>query len=133
MVITPGIIVAASVGGYWLNRSGAGQLDAGPSGWLPLLVAGAAVVVGVAVVVVAASDWATAVEVTGPIMRLRTLGGDDRPRHYVAVDDGESTAIKAFRVSASQFEELREGDVVTVRASERLGRVRWIVPTSTAV
>jgi hypothetical protein len=90
-------------------------------------------VVGVAVVIVAASDWATAVEVTGPILRLRVSGGDDKRRYYVAVDDGESTAIRAFRVSKEQFEELREGDVVTVRTTERLGRVRWIVPAATAV
>jgi hypothetical protein len=126
-------LVAAGLGACWLYRSGIGQLEAGPSGWLALFFSGAAVVVGVAVVVVAASDWATAVEVTGPIVRLRRLGGDDKPRYYVAVDDGESTAIKAFRVSDSQFEKLREGDVVTVRATERLGRVRWIVPASAAV
>jgi hypothetical protein len=126
-------VVAAGVGGYWLYRSGVDQLEAGASGWLSLLAAGAAVVVGVAIVIVAASDWATAVEVTGPILRLRAFGGDDKPRYYVAVDDGESTAIKAFRVSADQFETLREGDLVTVRTTERLGRVRWIVPASTAV
>jgi hypothetical protein len=126
-------LVAAGVAGSWLYRSGVDQLDAGPWGWLTLLVAGVAVVVGIAVVVVAASDWATAAEVTGPILRLRAYGGDDKPRYYVAVDDGESTSIKAFRVSAGQFEKLREGDVVTVRTTERLGRVRWIVPASEAV
>jgi hypothetical protein len=126
-------LVAAGVGGYWLYRSGVDQLDSGPAGWLVLLAASAAVVVGVAVVVVAASDWTTAVEVTGPILRLRVLGGDDKPRYYVAVDDGQSTAIKAYRVSTEQFEKLREGDVVTVRTTERLGRVRWIVSAATAV
>jgi hypothetical protein len=125
--------VAAGVSGYWLYRSGAGQLEAGLSGWLALLAACVAVVVGVAVVIVAASDWATAVEVTGPILRLRAFGGDDKQRFYVAIDDGVSTAIKAFRVSEMQFEKLREGDVVTVRTTERLGRVRWIVAASTAV
>jgi hypothetical protein len=126
-------LVAAGVSGYWLYRSGAGQLEAGLSGWLALLAACVAVVVGVAVVIVAASDWATAVEVTGPILRLRAFGGDDKQRFYVAIDDGVSTAIKAFRVSEMQFEKLREGDVVTVRTTERLGRVRWIVAASTAV
>jgi hypothetical protein len=126
-------LVAAGGGGYWLYRSGVDQLEVGPSGWISLLVAAVAVVVGVAVVIVAASDWGTAVEVTGPILRLRELGGDDKPRYYVAVDDGTSTSIKAFRVSASQYEAFREGDVVTVRTTERLGRVRWIVPASNAV
>ena len=126
-------LVAAGGGAYWLYRTGVDQLDAGATGWVSLLVAGVAVVVGVAVVIVAASDWGTATEVTGPILRLRELGGDDKPRYYVAVDDGESTSIRALRVSASQYEKLREGDVVTVRTTERLGRVRWIVPASNAV
>ena len=126
-------LVAAGVAAYWLYRSGVAQLAAGLSGLPALVVAGVAVVVGVAVAIVAASDLWTAVEVTGPVLRLRELGGDDKPRYYVAVDDGESTAIKAFRVTEEQFEKLREGDVVTVRATERLGRVRWILPASTAV
>jgi hypothetical protein len=125
--------VATGFAGYWLYRSGVDWLDAGLSGWLALFAAGAAVVVGVAVVVVAASDWATAVEVTGPILRLRAFGDDDKRRYYVAVDDGMSTAINAFRVSEEQFEKLREGDVVTVRTTERLGRVRFILPASTPV
>ena len=41
--------------------------------------------------------------------------------------------MKALRVSEGQFEKLREGDVVTVRMTERFGRVRWIVPASAAV
>jgi hypothetical protein len=125
--------VVAGAAGYWLYRSGVDQLDAGASGWLSLLVSGVAVVVGVAVAVVAASDWATSVEVTGPILRLRALGGDDKPRYYVAVDDGESAVIRAFRVSKTEYEKLCEGDVVTVRTTERLGRVRWIVPAADPV
>jgi hypothetical protein len=126
-------LVVAGAAGYWLYRSGVDQLDAGASGWLSLLVSGVAVVVGVVVAVVAASDWATSVEVTGPILRLRALGGDDKPRYYVAVDDGESAVIRAFRVSKTEYEKLREGDVVTVRTTERLGRVRWIVPAADPV
>jgi hypothetical protein len=126
-------VVAAAAAGYWLYHSGVDQVEAGPAGLLALLAAGIAVVVGVAVALVAASDWATAVEVTGPILRLRKVGGKDKTRYFVAVDDGESTAIKAFRVSQSQFEKLREGDLVTVRTTERLGRVRWIIPAATAV
>jgi hypothetical protein len=85
-------------------------------------------------VLVAASDWATSMEVTGPILRLREVGHDNkRRRYYVAVDDGVSTEIKAFRVSREQYEQLEEGDVVTVRTTERLGCVRWIVPASGAI
>jgi hypothetical protein len=126
-------LIAAVGAGYWLYRSGLEGLDAGPSGWLALGVAAVAVVIGVALVVVAGSDFATATEVTGPVLRLRAFGDDDKKRYYVAVDDGLSTEIKAFRVSETQYEKLREGDVVTVRTTERLGRVRWIVPAANAV
>ncbi len=108
-------------------------LDAGLSGWMVLLGACVAVVVGVAVVIVAASDWATAVEVTGPILRLRALGDDDKPRYYVAVDDGVSTEIRAFRVGRSSTRgSARATSSRCVRRSGS-GRVRWIVPASTAI
>ena len=64
-----------------------------------LVVAGLGVVLAVALLVMAATDWGTAVEVTGPILRLRTFGGeDDDERHYVAVDDGISDRIRAWRI-----------------------------------
>ena len=82
---------------------------------------------GLVAAVTGASDWATTVEVTGPIIRLRTFDEDDKSRHYVAVDDGVSTSIRAFRLSRQQYAGLRQGQVVTMRATARLGRVRWIV------
>jgi len=60
-------------------------------GALPFGIACVGLVVGVAIVVMAAGDWRTALEVTGPILRLRTFGDDDKSRYYVAVDDGTST------------------------------------------
>ncbi|HUG65934.1 MAG TPA: hypothetical protein VMK83_12010 [Gaiellaceae bacterium] len=118
---------AAGAGAYALYRYGDQLVDTGLSGVLSLLTLCGAVLVGVAVVVAASSDLWTATEVTGPILRLRAFGGDGKNRYYVAVDDGESDTIAAFRVSEKQFEDLREGDLVTVRSTARLGRVRWIV------
>jgi hypothetical protein len=90
-------------------------------------------VVGVAVVVMGASDWRTTVEVTGPILRLRTFGDDDKSRYYVAVDDGESDVIRAWKVSARHYEGREQGEVITARLTRNLRCVRWIVPAEGAV
>jgi len=57
---------------------------------------------------------------------------DDKQSYYVAVDNGVSPSIRAFRVSDEQYGGPRQGQVVTVRATARLGRVRWIVRESDA-
>jgi len=120
--------LAVALGGaLGLYVVGPALFDAGAFGIVPLAVLGGAVVLGAAVVVVAAGDWGTAVEVTGPILRLRTFGDDKKRRHYVAVDDGGSAFIRAFRVSPGQYQGLRQGERVTVRATRSLGCVRWIV------
>jgi len=80
----------------------------------------------------AASDWYTSVEVAGPIIRARVFENDDKQSYYVAVDNGVSPSIRAFRVSDQQYDGPRQGQVVTVRATARLGRVRWIVRESDA-
>ncbi len=49
-----------------------------------------------------------------------------------AVDDGTATSIRAFRVNERQFAGLRQGQVVTLATTPRLGRVRWIVRESGA-
>ena len=79
----------------------------------------------------AASDWRTAVEVTGPILRLRAFGDDDKPRYYIAVDDGESDAIRAWKVSRARYEGLEQGDVITARLTRNLCCVRWIIRAET--
>jgi hypothetical protein len=96
-------------------------------GVVPFTVACLGVVLGVAIVVMAASDWRTAVEVTGPILRLRTFGDDDKSRHYVALDDCESEVIRAWRVTWARYEGLEQGDVITARLTRNLQCVRWIV------
>ena len=74
-----------------------------------------------------AGDWRTALEVTGPILRLRTFGDDDKSRYYVAVDDGTSDAIRAWKVSRARYEGLEQGDLITARLTRNLCCVRWII------
>jgi len=127
-------IVAVLVGlalvcgfGLLLYTLGPDLLDAGAFGAVPFAIACVGVVVGVAIVIMAASDWRTAVEVTGPILRLRAFGDDDKERYYIAVDDGESEAIRAWKVSSSHYQGLRQGAVITARLTRNLCCVRWIV------
>jgi membrane protein implicated in regulation of membrane protease activity len=120
--------LALAVGlGLLLYTAGPSFLDAGVFGVVPFAVACLGVVLGAALVVMAASDWRTAVEVTGPILRLRTFGDEDKSRYYVAVDDGESDTIRAWKVRRAQYEGLEQGDMITVRLTRNLCCVRWIV------
>jgi hypothetical protein len=113
--------------GLLLCTTGPTLLDAGVFGAVPFTVACVGVVLGAALVVMAASDWRTAAEVTGPILRLRSFGDEDKSRHYVAVADGESDVIRAWRVTWARFERLEQGDVITARLPRNLCCVRWIV------
>jgi hypothetical protein len=113
--------------GLLLYFTGSSLLAAGVFGAVPFTIACLGVVMGVAVVVMAAADWRTAVEVTGPILRLRTFGDDDSRRHYVAVDDGTSEEIRAWRVTWARYEGLDQGDVITARLTRNLACVRWII------
>jgi hypothetical protein len=116
--------------GIFLYLAGPGLLDAGVFGAVPFAIACVGIVLGVAVAIMAASDWRTAVEVTGPILRLRAFGDDDKSRYYVAVDDGESATIRAWKVGRRHYQGLEQGDVVTVRSTANLGCVRWIIPAA---
>jgi hypothetical protein len=113
--------------GLLLYTSGPEFLDAGVFGAIPFGIACVGLVVGVAIVVMAAGDWRTALEVTGPILRLRTFGDDDKSRYYVAVDDGTSDAIRAWKVSRARYEGLEQGDLITARLTRNLCCVRWII------
>ncbi len=108
-------------------------LYAGAASALTVVPLGAVTMLAVVLVAMSAADLKSAVEVTGPIIRRRAFEGDDDTRYYLAVDDGSSTRISAFRVSRDQFETVEQGDVVTVRTTPRLGHVRWIVPATEAV
>ena len=123
--------LAVAVGaGLILYVSGPSFLDAGVFGAVPFAAACIAVVLGAALVVMAAADWRTAMEATGQIIRLRTFGDDKKLRHYVAVDDGVSDTIRAWKVSSAHYEGLEQGDVVTARLTQNLCCVRWIVPAT---
>jgi hypothetical protein len=113
--------------GLFLYVLGPSLVDAGALASIPLLIACGGVILGAALVVMAGADWRTAVEVTGPILRLREFGGDDQRRHYIAVDDGTSDTIRAWRVSRARYEGLRQGEVITARLTRNLSCVRWIV------
>jgi hypothetical protein len=54
----------------------------------------------ISVLVRSAMDLGSSQEITGLVLRMRRFGGsrNSRPRQYVAVDDGRSPTIRAFRV-----------------------------------
>jgi hypothetical protein len=120
-------VVGASLFLYFV---GPFVLDAGTVGAVLFLVVCAFLVVGVALIVMAWSDWLSGVEVTGPILRLRAFGDEKHRRYYVAVDDGSSSAIRAWRVSPARYAGLEQGEVVTAKLTRNLCCVRWILPAS---
>jgi hypothetical protein len=78
----------------------------------------------------AAADWENELAVAGPVVRLRALGDDKGARYYIAVDDGESDTIRAWKVSRARYEGVEHGDVITARLTKNLGCVRWVVPAT---
>ena len=119
------IVVGA---GAFLYFMGPAVLDADTIGLVLFLVACTLVVVGAAVVVIAWTDWHSDVEVTGPVLRLREFGDQKHRRYYVAVDDGASGSIRAWRVTPARYAGLTQGEVVTARLTRNLCCVRWVVP-----
>jgi hypothetical protein len=96
------------------------------SGFVALLAAVA--VVGGVMVLRALTDLGSTREVTGQILRLRTHGDDDDKRYYVAVDDGASARIRAWRVKPELYSPLRQYEVVTGTITRNLRYVRSIRP-----
>jgi len=95
------------------------------------LIPCAAVLLGVALVVMAAGDLRWSTEVTGPILRLRAFGSEKSTRHYVAVDDGTSSGVLAFRVRPVLYAGLAQGQLVRVAVTKNLCLVRSVVPVET--
>jgi Predicted membrane protein (DUF2207) len=81
------------------------------------------------VVLWALVDLGSTREVTGQILRLRSYGGDDDKRYYVAVDDGTSATIRAWRVKPELYSPLRQYEVVTGTLTRNLRYVRAISET----
>jgi hypothetical protein len=96
-----------------------------------LFVIPSAIVLGASVLAVRAVPdlWSTT-EVTGEVLRLRVHGSDKQPRHYVAVDDGRSQTIRAWRVKPERYATLAQYEVVAASVTRRLGYVRSIAPMS---
>jgi hypothetical protein len=68
-------------------------------------------------------------EVTGRIIRLRTFGPKSEPAeqtHHIAVDDGASNTIRAWRVRPNLIAGLNQYDLVRVAVTPRLGYVRSV-------
>ena len=127
VALAVGLAVTAG-SGFVLYTRGPTLFDTAGFASVFLLGVCTAVIVGVAVVLMAGADWKTAVEVTGPILRLRAFGDDEKRRYYVAVDDGASPVIRAFRVKARQYSGLEQGELITVRTTKNLAHVEWIIP-----
>jgi hypothetical protein len=118
------VVVGAALFLYYV---GPFVLDADTIGLVPFVLVCAFLVVGVAVIVMAWSDWRSATEVTGPILRLREFGDEKHRRYYVAVDDGKSRSIRAWRVSPQRYAGLEQGELITARLTRNLCCVRWII------
>jgi hypothetical protein len=123
-------IGAAGAGALALYWFGPPLADAGPIGVAILLVPCAAVLLGVALTMMALLDLGSMVEVTGPILRLREFGSDERRRYYAAIDDGSSRRLRALRLNPRHYVGLRQGQLVTLAATRNLGCVRWILDAS---
>jgi Predicted membrane protein (DUF2207) C-terminal domain len=95
-----------------------------------LVVVPVAVVAGAGLVVVwALVDLGSTREITGQVLRLRAYGSDDDKRYYVAVDDGTSATIRAWRVRSELYSPLRQYEVVTGTLTRNLRYVRAISET----
>lgn len=81
----------------------------------------------------AAGDLGTARRVSGVVLRLRRYGGgESEPRCYVAIDDGRSSRIRAFRVRPAVYREagVAEQHPATAEVTPSLGYVRTLRPGS---
>ena len=96
---------------------------------VPVLVAAVA---GLAILG-ALVDLGSTREVTGQVLRLRAYGDDDSKRYYVAVDDGASATIRAWRVKPELYSPLRQYEVVTGTLTRNLRYVRAISETASEV
>jgi hypothetical protein len=71
-------------------------------------------------------DLAGTRTITGQVLRIRNRGGDSRPRHYVAIDEGTSDVVRALRVGQAEPEDVREYAPATAEVTPYLRHVRSI-------
>jgi hypothetical protein len=117
------VVVGATLFLYYV---GPFALDADTIGHVLFGLVCAVLVASVAVIYMASSDWRSEVEVTGPILRLRAFGDQKHRRYYVAIDDGRSSSIRAWRVDPHRYVGLEQGELVTARLTRNLRHVRSI-------
>jgi ribosome modulation factor len=74
----------------------------------------------------ATTDLGGTKRLEGEVVRVRARGGDDegRKRFYVAVYTGHGDVVDALRVSPKEYPSFRQGEVVTLEITPRLGHVR---------
>ena len=94
-----------------------------------LVVPAAVVVVAGLVILWALVDLGSTREVTGQVLRRRAYGSDDDKRYYVAVDDGASATIRAWRVKFELYSSVRQYEIVTATLTRNLRYVRAISET----
>jgi hypothetical protein len=123
LVVGAGVAV---VSGLVLYGIGPSLFDEGGLARALLLAPCAGIVLGVGLAIMALGDLQSTVEIRGQVLRLRARGSDEKTRYYAAVDDGSSSAIRAYRVSASQYQGLTQGEIVTARVTRSIGCVRSI-------
>ena len=75
-------------------------------------------------VVQALNDMFVTRTVEGEVLRERTWGSDENITHWVAVDNGKSPVVRAWRVSPSRATEVDQNQVVRARVTPLLGFVR---------
>jgi hypothetical protein len=97
---------------------------------LGLVLAGLAMLWGAFVLVSGLFDVGKPVEIRGRVLRLRTRGSNDHPRYMAAVDPGEVSSIRAWRVTSLQYGSLDQGEDVRALVTTSLRHVRSIEPLS---
>ena len=75
-------------------------------------------------VVQALNDMFVTRTVEGEVLRERTWGSDENITHWVAVDNGKSPVVRAWRVSPARATEVDQNQVVRARVTPLLGFVR---------
>ena len=126
-----------SFAGYNMVRVGAGEIGfdvgLGIAGTVATALGVVVLLRSVPQVVGGFLDLFTTRDVEGIVLRARTrwgpvpyvYQGDDREnlRCYVALDDGRSTTVTAYRVSADVYDKIQQGSRVKLSVTPRLGYV----------
>jgi hypothetical protein len=76
------------------------------------------------------ADLGARAEVRGTVVRLRAREARGGLRHYVAVDDGAGTSLRAFLVRPPLYAGLAQDQPVTASVTRRLRYVHAIAPDS---